>query len=390
MSSLLASFTIGTHRLASPEETLRKITPHLLKIGITRCADVTALDNLSIPVYCAIRPTGSLLQVSSGKGVTHLNAKISALMEAIEIYHAENPQSGCSHRASAKQLRQKGLRILEPELFGGFSGSYMSNDYVIDWVEGEDLFSQAKVWVPASAVYFGFEPSLNNFSTNGLASGNHIIEATLHGIYELIERDAIAKLNVDGYLKIKEKCSVVDLSTIQDADLLEIISKIQAAQSKIILLWVESCIRVHTFWAVMINHDAFGNASTLNLGYGTHANIKIAASRAITEAAQSRAVFIHASREDISYKPVYKGHSVESSAAYKFFKTVHCNANWDSIKARVPFDSIDLNECYHYLLSELERIGFPTILRFDLTNPEFDIPVTKVIIPSFENPLDVF
>ena len=50
----------GTHRLLAPEDTLAKIEPHLSAIGVTRCADVTGLDRIGIPVFCAIRPQGRI------------------------------------------------------------------------------------------------------------------------------------------------------------------------------------------------------------------------------------------------------------------------------------------------------------------------------------------
>ena len=51
----------GTHRVLPPEVTLARIEPHLSTIGVTRCADVTGLDLLGIPVFCAIRPQGKMI-----------------------------------------------------------------------------------------------------------------------------------------------------------------------------------------------------------------------------------------------------------------------------------------------------------------------------------------
>ena len=59
----------GTHRVLPPEDTLAKIEPHLSAIGVTRCADVTDLDRIGIPVFCAIRPQGKMIQITNGKGL---------------------------------------------------------------------------------------------------------------------------------------------------------------------------------------------------------------------------------------------------------------------------------------------------------------------------------
>ena len=92
MESLIPAYTHGTHRLAPPEETFARITPYLQSCGITRCAEVTALDvDLGVPTYCAIRPAALVLQTTNGKGLTSISARVSALMEAIELHHAEQP-----------------------------------------------------------------------------------------------------------------------------------------------------------------------------------------------------------------------------------------------------------------------------------------------------------
>jgi YcaO-like protein with predicted kinase domain len=105
MNMVATSYHQGTWRLCSPEDTLANITPHLHRCGITRCADVTQLDNIGIPVYCAIRPTAAVLQVSNGKGLTHASAKVSALMEGIEFFHCENPDASLLQVHSTRTLQ---------------------------------------------------------------------------------------------------------------------------------------------------------------------------------------------------------------------------------------------------------------------------------------------
>src|SRR4051812_26986037 len=68
----------GTHRVRPPEETLRCIEPHFRRLGITRLADLTWLDDIGIPVYQAVRPNSYTLSVAQGKGLTPLLAKVSA------------------------------------------------------------------------------------------------------------------------------------------------------------------------------------------------------------------------------------------------------------------------------------------------------------------------
>ena len=79
----------GTHRSRRPEETLRAFLSHAGRMGITRLANVTGLDNIGIPVYMACRPLSRSIAVSQGKGLTPAEAKISAFMEAAETWHGE-------------------------------------------------------------------------------------------------------------------------------------------------------------------------------------------------------------------------------------------------------------------------------------------------------------
>lgn len=79
----------GTFRVRDPKETIECVKPLLRGFGITRVANVTGLDVVGVPVWCAIRPLSRSLTVSQGKGITHELAAISAAMESIELYHAE-------------------------------------------------------------------------------------------------------------------------------------------------------------------------------------------------------------------------------------------------------------------------------------------------------------
>ena len=383
MKSLIATYTHGTRRLASPEQTLMAITPYLRDCGITRCADITGLDlDLGVPTFAAIRPYALSLQVSNGKGLTPMSAKVSALMEAIEFHHAENPEPNRLQNSSLKTLFRSGLNGVRPEKLDGYYHHFFFDDFIIDWVEGKNLLSDAKIWVPASAVYFGCQPSLYNTSTNGLASGNHLVEGALHALYEVIERDAISKISINGRLKIKERCKNIDLSTIADESIQKIIDKIRMARSKLVLLWTESCVPVHTFWAIILNKAPFSAVSTVNVGWGTHLDKKVAASRAITEAVQSRLTFIHGAREDLIDKPVYSAESPQSSFAYNYFDRLETNTSWQALSDQVKYENDDLLQNFDYLLSKLSGVGHNQILQFDLTKPEFKIPVVKIIVPT--------
>ena len=99
-----------------PEDTLAKIEPHLSAIGVTRCADVTDLDRVGIPVFCAIRPQGKMIQVTNGKGLRRIDAgeipEIEPSCRGIAALHTPGTgivDSGAVSRALERDLRAKGV-----------------------------------------------------------------------------------------------------------------------------------------------------------------------------------------------------------------------------------------------------------------------------------------
>ena len=381
--SVIANYRRGTYRTVSPEKTLQRITPHLHQCGITRCTSVTQLDTLGVPTYCAIRPDASLLQVSNGKGITDTAAKVSALMEAIELFHAENPLHNKLRQTHAEELRNKGESVLKPnELWGFYHGYYYNERFVFDWTAGEDLHSRSTTWAPASVVYFYRSPSLYNTGTNGLASGNHIEEATLHGLYELIERDAMSRLFQDGKMRLQGKGVVIDPHTIDFPELSLIVERVEADRTKVVLLRLNSVIPVHTFWAIFLSRDTLSSLSMFNVGWGTHTDKGIAAARALTEAAQSRLGIIHGAREDILSKPAYNNTQVQDSPAYRFFDNLRPNTSWSELNTTFnPKEANDLHEAVNRIADQLVSGGLGPIIRFDLTHPDKNIPVVKIIAP---------
>ncbi|MFM6007981.1 MAG: YcaO-like family protein [Sphaerospermopsis kisseleviana] len=381
MDILNKNYTYGTHRLIAPEQTLAKIQPHLLTMGITRCADVTGLDRLGIPVYCAIRPTRPWLQISNGKGISHATAKVSALMEAIEVFHAETPDEGL-RRESLKSLESAGKQVIKPHVLPEYlDETYFHPNFILDWVQGEELLSNTQVWLPASAVYdcsARYSPNLYRIGTNGLASGNHVVEATLHGLYEVIERDAIAHLVVKGRLNLQKKSQIIDINTIDDPWVNTLLHRIKAAEFKLVLIWVESCIAVNTFWAILLDQNPYNPNLIVNIGYGTHLSPGVAATRAITEAAQSRLTFIHGARDDLQSEKIFENTNTHRQL-YNYFDRITSRCSW---KTLIDHAQQELFADYNYVLQSLANRGYKNVYRVDLTRQRFNISVVKVFVPG--------
>ncbi|GAA4600611.1 hypothetical protein GCM10023195_00410 [Actinoallomurus liliacearum] len=130
----------------------------------------------------AVRPLGATLSVSQGKGATLLLAKISAAMEAVELWHAENAVPSpelINVPASALDLPYP-----VPEL-GRTEDSLLTEWTRLDWIGAQSIPRRSPAMVPRGAVRLGHSPldwRIHGLtaSSNGLASGNTVAEATVH------------------------------------------------------------------------------------------------------------------------------------------------------------------------------------------------------------------
>jgi ribosomal protein S12 methylthiotransferase accessory factor len=284
----------GTHRTRLPEHTWEVMRPHLATYGVTRVADVTGLDVIGIPVCMAVRPLSRSLSVSQGKGQSLLLAKISAAMECIELWHAENscPPPYCQKVPAAElglpyRLHQVGVH----------RGSLVSDQTSFDWLMGTGLVSGRPQLVPREAVHLsrnaalGWSPLGIRNGSNGLASGNDIHEATLHALYELLERDSLGILTPAPTGRID-----LDPATVSDPNCAELIEKICAADCLFEITMVPNRWGIPCFLAYLWSYDH----PVFSIGSGVHSSVDVALSRAITEAAQSRLTAISGSRDDLA------------------------------------------------------------------------------------------
>lgn len=272
------------------------------RMGITRIANVTGLDLVGIPVAQAVRPNARSNAVSQGKGLDLDSAKASALMEAIETYHAEQ---GCHpvRFASAAELRSQ-ARTAEVTRLPMASGTRYHVDLDMLWIEGEDLISAGRAWVPYETVHTRFKlpypPGSGCFptTTNGLASGNSRIEAIVHGLCEVIERDATSLFELEPRRRTTDR---IALASIDDPDCQWLIDRFERA-GMIVAIWdIASDIGIPTFWCQVLERDDGPKLLPHPAeGHGCHLDKSVALARALTEAAQARVTVISGARDDMS------------------------------------------------------------------------------------------
>ena len=372
----------GTYRAISPEETLSKIEPMLWDVfGITRVANVTGLDNICIPTYVAIRPLSKMLTTSQGKGITDNLAKVSAIMESIEGWHAENLPEPDLFGSYAGLKNDYPLVSLESLFNGSFKFQHQKvNTLEMPWLKGTELNTGKPLYFPMSLVnldFASYNRDIGYFtaSSNGLASGNTLDEAICHGIYEVIERHCWA-------LAEKQPKRQIDLSTITSPHIKSLLAHLEQKMVRLEAFDMTSDFNIPVYRANIFDLTGVHAVGVFG-GAGAHLSSVVALSRAITEAVQSRLTFISGARDDV-YPLVYK--SVQSGARdYDLLKTKKI-----ALKAPVlhPFKETtpptDFKQCIQQVLTTLKQSNVNQVIAYDHTRDSIGIPVVHVLIPGLE------
>lgn len=382
--SLPKAYTCGAHRSVTPNETLARIRPLAASMGITRLGNVTGLDSIGIPVAIAVRPRSRSVAVSQGKGATLAHAMASALMEAAELAHGEN-LGGRVRWASLRSL-DIGARAAPLALLPGTDRPLDANTE-LPWVEGFDLVDGRSCWLPADLIHTEFKSGETKFgdyfpaSSNGLASGNHLLEAICSGLCEVVERDAVA-IWEHQRIEMRARCRV-DVATVDDPACMALLEKFERAQMAVQLWDVTSDCEVPVFVSEIQPriHDPSAMSRRAR-GAGCHVSRGIALSRALTEAAQVRLTHITGVRDDIHFEAYRNELAARTGAALL-----------DALAAALPsrsfcavptFVSDDIGEDVRWLLHRLRSAGLHSVLIVDLTRTEFGIPVVRVVVPGLE------
>jgi YcaO-like protein with predicted kinase domain len=381
----LKSYRRGTDRLVTPDETLARVQPLMSAMGITRVANVTGLDVIGVPVVMCCRPNSRGLSVAQGKGLTLSAAKASAVMEAIEGYHADHIVLPLK-LGSFDELQYSHHLVDASRLSTGGSGPFFKDRRLL-WLEGTELFSSQPIWVPYDVVHtdFTYDARLGRGmfdpSSNGLASGNHYLEAISHGICEVIERDSMALWEIlsDDF----RRTTRLDLTTVNDPDCRHILERLELAHLMVGLWETTTDIGLPAFTCSIVE-DSKSSLDYLHGagGRGCHPKREIALFRALTEAIQSRLTFIVGSRDDM-FRSEYD--RLRDPKTIQRARMPIVEEGEDRSFGDVPtFDKASFEEDIAVELSHLESIGIGQVVVVNLTKPEFGVPVVRVLIPSLE------
>jgi ribosomal protein S12 methylthiotransferase accessory factor len=374
-------------RARTAEQSLPIAAALAMSRGVSRVVDTTWLDRIGIPVYASIRPDalkGSIC-VNAGKGFTHAEAKIGAYMEAIEFSFAPHGRNGVEYRLVSPHELLSSFRgeIRFPD-FAPVLGRLIQASDRLAVVTGQEICAGlGDVLVPGELVYSPFfdNPGVRLYgtSTNGLASGNTLQEATVHALAEVMER------HVRSFDVLDDRSCLVDIAD-ATPKIRDMAARIDRAGLRCYLRYSENGFGLPYFSAYVLEPDEHA-ALAVASGFGFHPNSDIAAVRAIAEAAQGRLTFIHGGRDDI-IKRFSLGETLGREQELHYLRQLRELATSDVSRVRfteIPNANVaTITAAEESLFEALRREGLRHVVRIRLTEPDYPFQVVRVVVPGAE------
>lgn len=395
--SRLSQNMYGGKRIVSPKTTLDNIMHLMSNVNLFKVSNMVQFEASIFIAYANICGQNS---TGVGKGMNDDCAKASAIMEMIERYSGRTYQESRIVRNSFANLSNKAL---DPKKIIFDYDELYNENAVIDFVEGYMLNKKTPIMVPAAFAYYAYNCQLIDgkleytkggiktvLSTNGLASGNCIEEAILQGLYEVIERDAVFSMWLN-------KMPTADLENFHGVNeyLDCILSEFEKKGIDIKVKLIKNDIDcVYNIFCFMINKNCKNDMITFAFGCGTHSDPEIALSRAISEVGQI-AVSLSIQRKQLADERFRRNCDEQHIATLMKFDEL---SQLDELSFLLDeSEKIDFKTLHNYsqddilteinkLYEELERNGLDTIV-VDLTSPELNIPVVRVLVPGMQGPI---
>jgi len=402
----------GGHRTLSADESFNKYKHHISPItGVVNNLQKTyPEDNHLIHVYTSVHkfPTfdsnldnllsRKIQHKSAGKGKTDIQARTSALCEAIERYsgiysgdeirlkstyndienYAIHPNDCMLFSQNQYRTRQeRNAQNLKyqwvPELF--------DESRKIEWTPVWSLTNQMFKYLPTAYCYYGYPFSPENrfcrADSNGAAAGNTIEEAILQGFMELVERDSVA---LWWYNRVTRPS--VNIESFDEPYLIALIKYYKSLRRNFWVLDITSDIGIPSFAAITSVADE--ENPNIIFGFGSHFDSKIAILRAVTEVNQ---VLWNSAK--ITGDTVLQGKDLRAWRATASFKDYSFLCPDEKTRPKVYSEYQNLyNENLQTDIIACIEIGKKhgmEILVLDQTRPDIGLNVVKVVVPGIRH-----
>ena len=365
-------------RSLAPETTLLYARQLAATAGISEVTDITNLDVLGVPVFLSVRSEARAEKFTFGKGLRPIDAEVGAYMEALEFFYAAPGISSVPTRWGTPR---------------DVAGSEHAVDAILDFVpllnrevdlDGplllasvKELDSEKESLIPAELIFYPARDvgqSLFGSSTNGLASGNSLLEATIQGLLELIERDIWSFESVRSASKLVTPTSLPD-------NVREIVGRAERNGLQFKIRFIPNDYGMPFFAAFVFDLNN-PSRKTFNGGWACDLDRERALVRAVTEAAQSRVAFIHGGRK-----------APKSATTEEEAKIVRQHMlGVSSARQQVSLTDIPdlatagtLDDKLETLIGRLRRVVQKPIYRVALTPSDSPLQVVRLVVPLLEN-----
>ncbi|MFG1837095.1 TOMM precursor leader peptide-binding protein [Micromonospora sp. NPDC049175] len=404
----------GESRTREPAEAYAALAHHVSRyLGVvSRLTPLEATDNGVTHTYSAGHNFAQPRQLaalrrnlrgqSGGKGRTDLQARMSAVGEAVERYCGVWRGDRPVHRATYRQLGpDRAVHLRELLLFSERQYADrdrlnrdlghlhrvprpLPDDVELDWTTGWSLTRQTPRELPAAHCWYG-HPELTGLGvcsadSNGCAAGGTPSEAIVQGFCELVERDSVAL-----WWYHRSRMPGVDLASFADPWTAACVDHHAAALGR--ELWaldLTADLGVPTFAAVSRRLGA-GPEDVL-VGFGAHLDARVALTRALTEVNQ----FLPA----VAGPTSGSRYGVDDPDTARWFGTVRvADQPWlapDPTRApRTAADhpaltTGDVGDDVRRCVRRAERAGLEVIV-VDQSRPDVDLVVVKVVVPGLRH-----
>ena len=375
---MVSSSACGMRSIA-PETTLLYARQLAATAGISEVTDITDFDVLGVPVFISVRPQARGEAFTFGKGLRPIDAEVGAYMEAIEFYFAEPGVGGISTRwGTAREVagHERGDEAILD--FVPLAQCEVDLDDPLLLASVRNLESDDECVVPAELIYYpapDVGQSLFGSSTNGLASGNTLVEATIQALLELIERD------IWSFEFLRRSSKLVEPKSLPD-EVREIVERAERNGLQLKVRTISNDYGMPFFAAFLFDLNNPSRKS-FNGGWACDLDRDRAVVRAVSEAAQSRAAFIHGGRK---VRTASDDHEHEVELVRQHMRGVSDSRN------QMQFTDIpDLGPAgtqeqkLDAVIERLRLVLQEPIYRVAFTPPESPLQVVRVVVPLLEN-----
>ncbi|HEU4410484.1 MAG TPA: TOMM precursor leader peptide-binding protein [Polyangiaceae bacterium] len=308
----------------------------------------------------------------AGKGCTEEQARMSALAEALERYSGTYRGDEACRFASFRELEGEAVHPDALQLFSaaqraaGSAPPSLPPDARIAWTPAWSLGGRRR-WVPLAYCY-AEAPARTGAaycapSSNGSAAGNCLEEAVLQGLYEAVERDAVAVWWYGRLRRPEARAGAAPSAYLEER-----------RRGYAALGW--------SMWALDLTHDVglpvivavavHEPSDRLALGFGAHHDAGLALRRAACELDQ---VFDPGGRIKSPWGEL-------RASELDFLRPDPGAARVEPPGPRAGRDLKDLIEAW---ARRLEGLGLETLV-VDKTRPDVGLAVAQVIVPGLRHP----